>query len=326
MKIKKLIIIDASSLIYRAFYAVPPIKDKQGELSNAVYGFISIFLKVVKDLKPDFIVVAYDVKGPIFRHQEFKDYKANRAKTPDELILQIPKIKKFVKSLGVKSFEKSDFEADDIIGTISTSVSISTSNAGLKTIIVSGDRDSFQLINETTVVQVPKTGSNGIIYDRERVIEKYQGITPEQFPDFRALVGDPSDNIPGVKGIGEKTAIKLINEFENLENLYDEIDKKQTKISDSILAKLIKDKEKAFFSRKLSTIKKDVEIDFNLAETDFTKCDFEKAIIFIEELGFRGLIKNINNNHINANANDSEKCQSKKKSIETKTDQQTLGF
>lgn len=298
---KKLVIVDASSLIYRAFYAFPPIKSREGDLSNAVYGFIMLFLKTIKDHNPDFITVVYDVKGPSFRHKEFADYKANRAKTPDELIKQIPKIKEFVDNLNIKSFEKQDFEADDIIGTI-----VSLSSSDIEIIIISNDKDSLQLVDQRTTVYTPNSGSKVAIYNREKVIEKYQGITPDQFADFRALTGDPSDNIPGVAGIGDKTAIKLINQFKNIENLYNAIEtssicnlqaNKKKGLTKSILEKLIKDKKNAFFSKKLSQIRRDVEIDFDLKETSFEKYDFQKAKTFIKKLGFKMLITRLPDYH-----------------------------
>ncbi len=285
---KQLLIIDASSFIYRAFYAFPPIKNKNGELSNALYGFIMLFLKAIKDIDPDFIAIAYDVKGPTFRNEEFKDYKANRAKTPDDLIKQIPSIKEFVKSFNVSSFEKQGFEADDIIGTIAA---LAFPFSGLKTIILSNDKDNLQLVNEKTLVYLPKTGKKIDIYNKSKVIERFNGITPSQFADFRGLTGDPSDNIPGVLGIGEKTAIKLINEFNDLDKLYKMIDLSKTVLADSIIKKLINGRENAFFSKKLSIIKKDLEIDFVLEDTSFKKYRSEKVKKFLEFHGFKGLIK-----------------------------------
>lgn len=283
--LKKFIIIDASSFIYRAFYAFPSIKDKNGNLANALFGFIVLFLKSIQSFNPDFITVVHDVEGPTFRHKEFKDYKANRAKTPDELIQQIPKIKEFVASLNIKSFEKQGFEADDIIGTISTLVTATNNN--IEVIILSNDKDSLQLINEKVFVSFPNSGNDN--YDIKKVVDRFQGVTPEQFSDFRGLTGDPSDNIPGVAGIGEKTAIKLINEFKNIENLYQAIEKGKTNLNNSIITKLINNKENAFFSKKLSIIKKDVDIDFKLEETLF-QYKFEKAKTFVTNLGFKSLI------------------------------------
>ncbi len=307
---KRFVIIDASSLIYRAFYVFPSIKNREGELSNAVYGFIMLFLKSIKDLQPDFIAVAYDVKGPTFRNKEFKDYKANRIKTPDELIQQIPKIKEFVKSLNIQSFEKPGFEADDIIGTLTAMVFLSKT----ETIILSNDKDSLQLVNKKTLVCLPNPGSKTVMYNRAKVIERFQGITPEQFADFRGLVGDPSDNIPGVFGIGEKTAIKLINEFKDLKTLYQIIDEKKIVLAPSILTKLINGRENAFFSRKLSIIKKDVDIDFELSKTSFSKYDYQQAKIFLADLGFKNLIKVLpgyNNSIEQSESNKSLKLQQK---------------
>jgi len=262
---KIFIIIDSNALIHRAYHALPPLKTKNGELTNAVYGFLLVFLKAIKEFHPEYIAAAFDLKAPTFRHNHFKEYKAKRPKMPDEFYQQIPIIKDFLKAFNVPIFEKEGFEADDIIGTISDL--LSKNEKDLEIIILTGDSDMFQLINKNTKVYAPKKGlKDTLLYDEEKIREKYN-LTPDQLIDFKALKGDASDNISGVKGIGEKTAIELIRKFKNLENLYKEIEnetEESKEIKERIKEILIKNKEVAFFSRMLVEIRKDAPIDFKL--------------------------------------------------------------
>ena len=262
---KIFIIIDSNALIHRAYHALPPLKTKNGELINAVYGFLLVFLKAIKEFHPEYIAAVFDLKAPTFRHNHFKEYKAKRPKMPDEFYQQIPIIKDFLKAFNVPIFEKEGFEADDIIGTISDL--LSKNEKDLEIIILTGDSDMFQLINKNTKVYAPKKGlKDTLLYDEEKIREKYN-LTPDQLIDFKALKGDASDNISGVKGIGEKTAIELIKKFKNLENLYKEIEnetEESKEIKERIKEILIKNKEAAFFSKMLVEIRKDAPIDFKL--------------------------------------------------------------
>ncbi|HOK00610.1 MAG TPA: 5'-3' exonuclease H3TH domain-containing protein [Candidatus Pacearchaeota archaeon] len=262
---KIFIIIDSNALIHRAYHALPPLKTKNGELINAVYGFLLVFLKAIKEFHPEYIAAAFDLKAPTFRHNHFKEYKAKRPKMPDEFYQQIPIIKDFLKAFNVPIFEKEGFEADDIIGTISDL--LSKNEKDLEIIILTGDSDIFQLINKNTKVYAPKKGlKDTLLYDEEKIREKYN-LTPDQLIDFKSLKGDASDNISGVKGIGEKTAIELIRKFKNLENLYKEIEnetEESKEIKERIKEILIKNKEAAFFSKMLVEIRKDAPIDFKL--------------------------------------------------------------
>jgi len=300
-KQKTLVLIDSHALIHRAFHALPELSTKKGERVNAVYGFVSIFLRVLKELKPDYLAAAFDLPGPTFRHQEFEDYKATRVKAPDELYAQIGRVKEILQAFGVPIYEKAGFEADDILGSIVSQVQnhYLRGNAGqakgkLQIIIVTGDLDTLQLINKNTKVYTLRKGvKETMLYDEKMVIERY-GLKPEQMPDFRGLKGDPSDNIPGVPGIGEKTAIKLLKEFGTIENLYKALtsSKSQSKLQ-NLKDKLLENKDQAIFSKYLATIKKDVPIDFNLKEAEFKNFDKNKVIKIFRELEFYSLINRL---------------------------------
>ncbi len=283
---KKFIIIDGNSLLHRAWHALPRLTTKTGEVINAVYGFALVFLKVLKELKPDYLLVAFDAKGPTFRHQEFKEYKAKRVKQPEEFYTQIFRVKQILDSFNVKYLEIPGYEADDIIA----SLKIKNKNQKIKNIIVSGDLDLLQIVDEQTELYAFKKGvSKIIIYDKETIKEKF-GLAPEQLIDFKALKGDPSDNIVGVKGIGEKTALELIRKFGSLENLYQNLEKIE---NEKIRNLLIKQKENAFLSKKLVTIKKNLEIDFDLKDLRLKEPNKEKVIKLFQELEFKSLIPRV---------------------------------
>ena len=227
---KRLIIIDSNSIIHRAFHALPPLTTQKGELVNAVYGFLLVFFKAIREFQPDFVAAAFDFPAPTFRHKKYKEYKAKRPPAPKELYQQIPKIKELLGVFGVPIFEKEGFEADDIIGTISRLAPKKQVLPEIETIILSGDLDALQLIDAWTKVYALRKGvKNVILYDEKLVKEKFQGLIPEQILDFKALRGDPSDNIPGVTGIGEKTAIELLLKFGSLDNLYKELEENSEK-------------------------------------------------------------------------------------------------
>ncbi len=208
---KKLILVDANALMHRAYHALPPLVTKKGENVNAVYGFTSVLLKVVKDLQPDYMVCAFDVAGGTFRDKIYDDYKAGRVKPDQEFYDQIPKIKEVVEALNIPIIEKQGFEADDVIGTLAEQANneLRIMNHKLRTIIVTGDLDALQLVDENTEVYTLRKGiKDTVIYDEKAVQERY-GLKPEQIIDFKGLRGDPSDNIPGVKGIGEKARLNF---------------------------------------------------------------------------------------------------------------------
>lgn len=294
---KRLIILDSNSIIHRAFHALPPLTTKKGEIVNAVYGFLLVFLKAVKEFKPNYIAACFDFPAPTFRHKKFKEYKAKRPKAPDELYEQIPKVKQVLKAFDVKILEKEGFEADDIIGTISKKFPEKQILPEVEIIILSGDLDTLQLVDKHTKVYLLKRGvKNTVLYDENLVKERYEGLSFDQLIDLRALRGDPSDNIPGITGIGEKTAIKLLKEFTTLENLYKHLEGR-TKESEQIKPKtkelLTKYKEQAFFSQELATIYKNVPIEISPKSYRWDKYDKGKAIKALEEFGFNSLIKRL---------------------------------
>jgi len=284
---KRLILIDGNALIHRAFHALPPLKTKKGKIVNAVYGFSSILFRIIQELEPDYLIATFDLAGPTFRDLEYQDYKAKRVKPPQELYDQIPLIKKLVKSLSIPIYEKKGFEADDLIGTIVQKVK----DKKIKVIIVTGDLDMLQLVNKQTEIYTLRKGiKDTVVYDQKAVKERY-GLSPRQIIDYKGLKGDPSDNIIGVPGVGEKTAIDLIKKFDNLEKLYQKSN--INTLNPKLQARLLEYQDQAFFSRHLTTIKKDVPIDFNLRKWQLEKKNRTKTVKLLEELEFKSLIKRL---------------------------------
>jgi len=289
---KKFILIDAYALIHRAYHALPPLTTKSGEMVNAVFGFSSILLKAIDELKPDYMAAAFDMPEPTFRHVEYKEYKAKRPEAPLDLYPQIPRVKEVLKALGVPIYEKSGYEADDIIGTITKKIA----DKDIEILILTGDMDTLQLVGGNVKIYTPRRGLNEpIIYDEKKVTERFEGLKPSQMVDFKGLKGDPSDNIPGVKGIGEKTAINLLSRYKTIEKLYEAVGKDKVEgASESVLEKLKTGKDMAFFSKKLSILNLSVPIDFSLKETEFRGSDKENLIKVFKDLGFTRLIERLN--------------------------------
>ena len=253
-----LLVIDGNSLINRAFYGVRPLTTKDGRFTNGIYGFLNMMMKLESDFHPDSVAVAFDLKAPTFRHKLYSEYKAGRKGMPPELAEQMPVLKELLTLMGIKIIEKEGYEADDIIGTLASACE----NSGNFCYIATGDRDSFQLVSDNVNVLLTATVMGRpeiIVYDKNKISEKYNGLTPKNLIDVKALMGDSSDNISGVAGVGEKTAVTLISTFKNLENLYDNIESPE--IKNAARNKLINDKEKAFLSRELGTICCEVPID-----------------------------------------------------------------
>ncbi len=303
-KQKTLVLIDGHALIHRAYHALPPLATGRGELVNAVFGFTSILLKVLKELQPDYIAATFDMAAPTFRHKEFDDYKATRPKAPDELYAQIKRVKDVLTAFNIPIFEKAGFEADDILGTIARqlktnpSTTLGVKNYKLKTIIVTGDLDTLQLVNDKVNIYTLKKGiKDTVIYDEAAVRTRFEGLAPSQMNDYKGLKGDPSDNIPGVPGVGEKTAILLLKEFGSLEKLYEQLESKAPRLkvkNEKLKIKLLEFKEQAFFSKYLATIKQDVPIKFNLAAAVTQDFDKQKVIELFKELGFFSLVNRLN--------------------------------
>ncbi len=288
---EKFIILDANSILHRAYHALPPLTTKKKERVEALYGFSLLLLKVLREFEPDFICACFDHPAPTFRHKKYKEYKIQRPKTPQELVLQIAKLKELLKAFNIPFFEKEGFEADDLIGTITNLVS------NLETIILSGDLDLLQLVTNQTKLYLLKSGLKNInLIDEKAFREKFFNLNPWQLPDFKALRGDLADNIPGVKGIGEKTAIELLLKFKTIENLYDEIEKNSPKtrfLKPKIKESLLKFKSQAILSKELAKINKNVPLNFNLENCKWQGWDESKLINFFEALEFKSLIKRI---------------------------------
>lgn len=294
---KRLIVIDANSVIHRAYHALPKLTSKSGQVVNAVYGFLLVFFKAIKDFHPDYVAAAFDVPGLTFRHKRYGGYKAKRPKAPEDLYPQFPRVKEILSSFSVPVFGKEGFEADDIIATISSKAPKKQVLPRLETVIISGDRDVLQLVDGKTKVYMLRKGVKDIVlYDGEAVREKYAGLIPEQLLSYKSLRGDPSDNIPGVTGVGEKTATDLILKFGDLDNLYNELEKKSEKaktIKPNLKETLLKYKDQAFLSRDLARLEKNVPLDFNLKDSKWGNFDRENVIKTLISLGFNSLIDKI---------------------------------
>ena len=280
----KLILIDGNSLAYRAFYALPDTMQTAGGITtNAIYGFTSMLLKLLAE-KPAYLAIAFDRPEPTFRHHEYKEYKATREKAPPTLHEQFPFIKEVATAFNIPIYEKAGFEADDLIGTLAKAAE----KKGFEVIIVSGDLDPLQLVNDKIKVLTTKKGiTETILYDEAGVEERYQ-LKPAQLIDYKALKGDSSDNIPGVPGIGEKTAVELLHKYKTLENIYDHLEE--------IAKPALKEKLKnnlplAELSRRLGTIVTDVPLDLDLSKCQLPATDWSKVAPLFEKLEFGSLLK-----------------------------------
>jgi DNA polymerase-1 len=284
---KKFVLIDGNALVHRAYHALPKLTTKKGELVNAVYGFISILFKILDDLKPDYVAATFDLAGPTFRHEEFDGYKATRVKGPQELYDQLKIVKQVLGALNIPIYEKEGFEADDVIGALASQAS---KKEGVETIIATGDLDTLQLVNSKIKVYTLKKGiKDTIIYDRKAVEERFGGLEPEQMTDYKGLKGDSSDNIPGVPGIGEKTAIDLLKEYKTIENLYENLHLVPQKLGD----KLSEFKDQAIFSKYLATIRIDAPVELDLEKCALHDYEENKVKKLFEELEFFSLINRL---------------------------------
>ncbi|CAK7068584.1 DNA polymerase I [Tissierella sp.] len=280
---KRIIIIDGSSLLHRAFYALPLLSTKDGIYTNGIYGFLTMLYKVQEEKKPDYICVAFDKKGPTFRHEEYDKYKAHRQSTPSELVQQFPIIREILDAMKVRHLELTGFEADDIAGTLAKMGEESL----LEVILVTGDKDYLQLATDNTKVLITRKGITELEeFDRNIIIEKY-GITPEQLIDLKGLMGDQSDNIPGVPGIGEKTGLKLLKEYGTIENIYENIENISGK---KLKENLIENKHLAFLSKKLGEIMTAVPMDISFEELKIAEPDWENLKRLYKELEFNSLL------------------------------------
>lgn len=278
MSKKRLFLIDGNAYIHRAFHALPPLTTSRGEMVNAVYGFIRMMLKILKKESPDYVAVCFDYPAPTFRHKEYKEYKATRKRAPDELRSQIPLAHEIVKALNLALFEKEGYEADDLLATLSERAK----KGGIETIIVTGDKDALQLVDKSiSVLNEPK----GILYD-EKEVKKKLSIAPQQIIDFMALMGDQSDNVPGVRGIGPKTATQLIQRFGSIENLYQHLDEIKGKLKE----RLLDSREEAFLSKRLVILEKNVPLKFEISHCRIKPPKREELLGLLHRLEFRSLI------------------------------------
>ena len=281
------LLVDGNALIHRGFHAIPHLSTKKGEPTNGIYGFSLLFLRAIKELKPRYVAVAFDLPGPTFRDEIYKAYKAGRAKAPEELYEQIPKVMQLVATMNVPVFTFSGYEADDLIGTLAHQAV----NQGLETVILTGDMDTLQLVNGNVKVFAPKQGlSDPKIYGAKEVRDRY-GLEPSQLIDYKALRGDPSDNIPGVPGIGEKTAVELLQKFGTLDRIYQYVKGKNTSQLKPRVVKLLQESKKfAELSKKLGTIVTDLPVQLDLVKAELADYDSAKMVKLFQELEFRSLI------------------------------------
>ena len=281
----KLLLVDGSALLHRAYHAYPPFKTKTGEIVGAVYGVASILISALEQEKPTHVMVAWDLPKPTFRHIKYVGYKAQRPKADSEMVEQIPMVKEVIETMGVVQLAREEYEADDIIGTLSK-----LSSSDNEVVILTGDQDTMQLVNDNVRILTPAKGANPpVLYGPEQVLAKY-GVRPDQIVDYKAMIGDSSDNIPGVAGIGPKSAATLLNQFETLEKIYDNL----TSISNEKLReKLVMGKDSAFLSQDLSRIVVDMKIDLDMKEMEYR--DFATGSVRekFESLGFKSLVKRI---------------------------------
>ncbi|MCQ4635929.1 DNA polymerase I [Anaerovorax odorimutans] len=289
---KTIVIIDGNSLINRAYYAMQrPMITKDGIYTQGIYGFLNMLTKIEKDYEPGYITVAFDLKAPTFRHKEYKEYKAGRKKMPPELVMQMPLLKDVLRAMNIKLLEMEGFEADDIIGTVAREAE----EQGLEPLIITGDKDELQLATDKTKVIITKRGiSQFEIYDRQAMIDKY-GFTPTQFIDFKGLMGDQSDNIPGLPGVGEKTAQKLILEYGSVEELIANTDKIT---SPKLKEKIEGNVQLAVMSKRLATINTNVPIEIDFSEFLMEEPDYDQLIQIYTKLEFNSFLKKLDKNAV----------------------------
>ena len=282
----KIVLIDGHSILNRAFYGLPDLTNSEGMHTNGVYGFLNIMFKILDEEKPDYLTVAFDVSQPTFRHEIYPGYKGTRKKMPDELLGQVPVLQDVLKAMGVSIVMQGGLEADDILGTIAKKAE----SENIKVTLVSGDRDLLQLASDVIKISIPKTkkgGSEVEEYHTQDVIDKY-GVTPLQIIDLKGLMGDTSDNIPGVPGVGEKTAVKILTAFPSVEDAYNHIDEIMPKRAQNLLRE---NKDLAYLSKRLATIKTDCNINYSFEDAKLNNIFTPEALEWIKRLELKSLIK-----------------------------------
>lgn len=289
---KKLVLIDGHAILHRAYHAFPlTLRTRKGEIVNAVYGFTRILLTVLEELKPQYMAVVFDRPEPTFRHKEYVGYQIQRPMVDKEFKDQIERVKEVVGVLGIPIFEKPGYEADDIIASLARQAKkkFKKLNRKFKIIIVTGDKDLMQLVDKNIQLYLPQRGFAKALLCGEKKVEEILGIKPSQVVDYKALVGDSSDNYPGVSGIGPKTAVLLLHQFGNLEEIYKNLDK----IKPALAKKLKNGKDSAYLSQKLATIVTNAPVKLKLKDCRVVDYNREKAIEFFKKLEFRSLINKL---------------------------------
>jgi len=317
---KRLVLIDGHAILHRAYHALPPLTTPAGEMVNAVYGFTTMLLKVIDDLKPSYLIVTFDTPKPTFRHTEFVGYQAQRPKMDTELASQLENVRRILRAMGIPIFSVEGYEADDVIGTLALQAVSRAKRRGkgktrkgtekIEVVIVTGDRDMFQLIGPQVKIYAPVRGmSEAQIFDAKRV-KKKMGIEPGQIVDYKGLVGDPSDNYPGVPGVGPKTAADLLGKYRTIYGVYKNLDR----LPESQARKLTEGAEMAKLSRKLAEIVTDAPVKLDLKKAQFVLTDEEKekAIKEFKTLGFRSLIERMSGGEEKKSKVKSKKKPSKK--------------
>jgi len=283
--VNKLILIDGNAILHRAFHALPPLTTRRGEPINAVYGLVSMLLRVIQDLKPTHIAVVFDTPKPTFRKKLFTSYQSQRPETAKELSGQFEKARKVLKAFNIPLYEADGFEGDDVIGTLASQAGKETNEV----VIVSGDRDILQLVDEKVKVYLPVAGlANAKLMGIEEVIEK-MGVKPNQIDDYKALVGDPADNYKGVSGVGPKTAISLLSKYKSLKGIYENL----KKITPQLREKLEKGRTDSQLSKKLATIVKDAPVKLNLENCRKWEVDRDEVLKLFAEFGFKTLTERV---------------------------------
>jgi len=280
----RLMLLDSNGLIYRGYHALPPLTTSKGELVNAVFGFCSILLRGIQDLRPEYVVACFDLPGPTFRHEQFAEYKATRAPMPDDLRSQFPKVREVLAALRIPVYEMAGYEADDVIATITRDMD---ARGGIETTIVTGDLDLLQIVTYTTRLMTTRQGVDSTIYyDPAKIRDRFE-LRADQMIDYKALKGDPSDNIPGIPGVGEKTAAKLVGQFESLEGIYAHLEDVRP---DKLRWKLVEARDQVFQSRELARVVRDLPIDLDLEAARLSDYDRAEVVRLFREFEFRTLI------------------------------------
>ncbi|MEP7167321.1 MAG: 5'-3' exonuclease H3TH domain-containing protein [Candidatus Woesebacteria bacterium] len=292
-------LIDGHALAYRAYHAFPPLTSPKGELVNAVYGFSRILLTVLRDLEPEYLACCFDLPAPTFRHTQYTGYKAQREEMPQDLQTQIERIKGVVLAMDIPTFAVEGYEADDVIGTLAAKASTGKMDHVDKVLIVTGDRDAFQLVNNTVHVYMPPRSKEAFYTEFDAAgVEEKMGLRPDQIVDYKALAGDASDNIPGIKGIGDKTAVRLLQSFQTTENIYEAIkdpsllsEEQQKLLKPKLLENLANGYEDMVMSKSLATIDCDVPLTLTIKDCILKNFDKSKISTVFEELEFKSLLK-----------------------------------